>query len=100
MSDQISEAFYELMKLGSRLGVSNINELPGCWEHQVNEHWFIAVNAHEAPIKCSKVADVPPIHCYVEYNGWPAGLINPRGGTIAAGECANEDAFIKAVRAA
>jgi len=32
---------------------------------------------------------VPPFNCYVEFNGWPAGVFNPFGGIIAAGELAN-----------
>ena len=100
MVEKINEAFYELMQLGSRLGVKNINTLPGCWEHQVDKQWFIAVNAHDVPVKCSKGTSVGPFHCYVEYNGFPAGLINPGGGVIAAGSCANEDSFIAALKAA
>ena len=38
---------------------------------------------------------------YVEYNGFPAGLLTPMGdGCIAAGEAANEDTFIAALRRA
>lgn len=33
----------------------------------------------------------------VSFNGWPAGVIDPNGGIIAAGEIANEDTFIEAV---
>ena len=97
---KIGETFYEVMQLGSRLGVKNINTLPGCWEHQVDDKWFIAVNAHDSPVECSKGPSVAPFHCYVEYNGFPAGLISPHDGIIAAGECANEDTFIAALKAA
>jgi hypothetical protein len=33
----------------------------------------------------------------IKFNGWPAGIIDPAGGIIAAGGIANEDAFIAAI---
>ncbi len=33
----------------------------------------------------------------LKFNGWPAGIIDPRGGIIAAGGVANEDTFIEAI---
>ena len=33
------------------------------------------------------------------FNGWPAGIIDPMGGIIAAGAAANEDTFIAAIEA-
>ncbi len=35
----------------------------------------------------------------LKFNGWPAGIIDPRGGIIAAGSAANEDTFITAIEA-
>src|SRR5690606_36734581 len=29
---------------------------------------------------------IPPFTASIEFNGWPAGLIDPAGGVIAAGE--------------
>ena len=45
-------------------------------------------------------AEVPPLNIAVFYNGWWAGLLNPAGGWIAAGEAANEGSFIEAMRSA
>lgn len=42
---------------------------------------------------------IPPFTASIEFNGWPAGLVDPAGGVIAAGELANEDTFIEAARA-
>ena len=36
---------------------------------------------------------------YVEYNGWPAGFLDAGGGTFAAGEGANPERFVAALRA-
>lgn len=94
------EAFARIAELGGALGVRDVNKLPGCWEHQVDELWHISLNGHRKTIKDSKGFEVPSFHAAIEYNGWPAGLIGPGGGIIAAGECANEDTFIEALKAA
>jgi hypothetical protein len=97
---ELTEAFLEIAHLAERLGIANIRALPGCWEHQIDKRWWIAVNANENATVCSRGPTVPPYSAYVEFNGWPAGIINPRGGVIAAGAAANEDAFIAALKAA
>ena len=96
----VSEAFATIVALAERLGVKRINELPSCWEHQIDEQWWVAINAHQQEIACSTGAPVPPFHAYVTFNEWPAGLFSPRGGTIVTGEAANEATLIAAVNAA
>jgi hypothetical protein len=93
----LCEAFVRIAELGNALGIV-LNKLPGCWEHSIDERWRIAVNGHETPM-LSSLSNVPvePFTCYVEYNGWPAGLLTPCGGVIAAGSCANEEEFIAAL---
>lgn len=99
MAEQYCEAFVRLMELGFALGVRDINKLPGCWELQVDDNWWIAVNAgHDTPIECSHRVMVDPFVCYVEFNDFPAGFFNAAGGTIAAGEAANERSFIQALK--
>lgn len=100
MAEQYSEVFMKIGELGFALGMRNINQLPGCWEHQVDEQWFIALNAHAEPTKCSKGTTVPAFTAYIEFNGWPAGIVNAHGGTIAAGEAANETTLIAAINLA
>ena len=100
MNEQVIEAFLGLALLAEHDGVTEINKLPGCW-HREFKPWAIWMNAHTDTRKGGPTGDieVPPFHCYVEFNGWPAGLINPRGGVIAAGAAANEDSFIAAIEA-
>ena len=45
-----------------------------------------------------KIDDLPPFCFKITFNGWPAGLIDPRGGVIAAGTAANEDVFIRDIQ--
>ena len=61
----------------------------------VDDRWVVKVNGHR-----EQVESVPPFSALLEFNGWPAGIIDPFGGTIAAGELANEDTFIAAMEAA
>jgi len=101
MSENIrfSVSFALIAKLCEALGVSHINKLDGCWEYKLDDNWFIAVNGHRKAMKANGVT-VQPFHCYVEFNGWPAGDLSPFGGWIAADAEANEDAFIQALKAA
>jgi len=98
MGKSISLAMAKLADLAVSLGVTNIKDLPGCWEHKIDEHWSIAINGNSAAKKTSKGIEVMPYHCYVEFNGWPAGVISAFGGIFCAGSLANEDTFIKAIQ--
>jgi hypothetical protein len=98
--DTIYEAFDKIAALGCLAGAAPLSQFAACWEYQVDAQWRIAVNGHDVPKKTADdVQTVAPFECYVEYNGWPAGSFNPYGGVIAAGSCANEDAFIAALDA-
>lgn len=88
----ISEAFVKAVELAAALGAKDISKLPGCWSHQVDDHWKIDLNGKDTPIH-----GIPPFHIAIEYNGWPAGILSPVGGLIAAGVGANETTFIRAL---
>ena len=92
--------FKLIADLGDKTGAAPATKFEGCWEHQVNDKWWLALNAHTHDVKCSHGSEVPPFHCYIEYNGWPAGIVNPYGGEIVAHENANEDLLIAALEAA
>jgi len=70
--------------IAMKTGAAPLNKLPGLWRFDVDEHWKIAVNGH-----AEEVDGVPKYRMYVEYNGWPAGLLSANGGSIAAGKLAN-----------
>ena len=94
------EAFIRLCELGLALKIKPLNQQDGCWEHAVDEHWWICINGHNEPCKNSDGFEVPAFNCVVKWNGWPAGMFDPRGGIIAAGSCANEGTLIEALVAA
>ena len=85
-------------------GAAPMNKHEGCWVRRLDAQWVIAVNGHHEPKRYETEdgpgGEVPPFTCSVDFNGWPAGLIDPAGGVIAAGSIANLDAFMAALRKA
>ena len=99
---EFSEAFMEAGDWAYKQGARNIKALPGAWVGKVDENWMIAVNGHAEEVKCEPEgtmgADIPPYSMAVWWNGWLAGIFNAAGGAMAAGELANEDTFIAALK--
>lgn len=95
----IPAVFDETIKLALALGASSIKDLPGCWECEVDDQWWVAINGHDAPCKCSHGASVDPFTAYFEFNGWPCAMVAAWGGDILSGEAANEHALIAALAA-
>jgi len=80
----IPEVFDLILRLGIRDGVAPLSKThPGrCWERDLGSGWWIALNGNEAPVKCSRSVEVPPFTIYGERNGFPALLVNPKGGSV------------------
>lgn len=93
-----SVAFLLIGELAHANGATPLKDYPGCWEASVGERWWVALNGHAEAVECSRGLKVDPYHAYVEFKGWPAGVINPVGGTIVG--FASEDALIAALEAA
>lgn len=74
------------------------------WEFVVDDQWQFAVNGTgttATPKAAEGRMDAPALRryeCVIWYNGFLAGIIDPRSGVIVAGEGANEDAFIDAIQ--
>lgn len=93
----------EILSLAERLGVKNINQLPGAWEVQLDDAWRLAVNAKKEPVEVKPdggmAVTVQPYTAVVWFNGWLAGELPVNGdGWLAAGEAANEEALLAALR--
>jgi hypothetical protein len=94
-TDPIGRFWEQLMRIAKATDAAPLNKHEGCWEFgDPDRGWYVAVNAHEAPVKCYAGAEVPPFHAYVMWFGFPAGLITPAEGTIAAGAAANMDTLL------
>lgn len=86
--------------LAYTLGARDIGKRPGCWEHQVSAGWWVAINGSGDTRKDSEGRDVPPFSVAAYWYGWPAGIVTPTSGIIAAGSEASEDSLIAALREA
>ena len=64
--------------------------------HVVDKQWEFAVAGKEK-VKLNDT-ELEPYHFAIWFNGWPAGIGNPYGGEIAAGELANETTFLEALK--
>ena len=104
MTDRpVCEAYGVIAEMGLSLGISRLCDIDGCWEHQINDEYWVAANGHKEPAKCSTGTEVPGFHFYLTRNGWPAALIGPYRGTVLAswdGEETLEGAIIEAAKAA
>jgi hypothetical protein len=61
----INDIWTAIMGLAEAKGVKSIKDLPGCWEVTIDEQWWLAINGHKAPVKCSHGPSVNPFCCYV-----------------------------------
>lgn len=96
----VSEAYVRLCDLAIARGCPTpLSLLDGAFEVEIDSQWKAAINGHATQKDWRGVA-IPPYGAAIEFNGWPAGLMDVHGGIFAAGECANENAFIEAIRAA
>jgi hypothetical protein len=87
--------FEKTCELGMALGWENISLSPGCQEHQVDAHWWFAINPHDVPVSCSKGGSKVPARCiYFQFNGWPAGVVSVQGGLLVTGGLANEETLL------
>lgn len=96
----MTEVFKKVCELGIALGWKSIKDRLGCVEHQVDDEWWFAINPHGDVTECSKGVHVPPWHIYIQFNGWPFGLVNEYEGMCGAGRLANESTLVAALDAA
>lgn len=97
----VSVAYMAAVDLALSLGHQQIANLPGAWEHRVDEHWTVAINGKEEPVEvepdgCMRVK-LEPYHLAVWWRGWLAGLLTPCFGVLLG---ADEDSLIAALKTA
>jgi len=96
MADKpICTVFGLIADLAGARGIRNIKDTPGLTSMAIDERWSVDVNPHP-----EELGGTPPFHALIWYNGWPAGVVGPYEGTIAAGDTANEEALIAALKTA
>ncbi len=112
MSDETStdrdlyEPFVLLAELCTARGETGLSKTTAPGQTHVipiNATWRAWLNPHNGPANTDNGVEVPRLTAYVEYNGWPWGLIDPRGGTVGDHPlpgAGNLNTFMAAVRAA
>ena len=98
--EQISEAFglcaRLMLKRLNQEGYEALPDYPGVLSMKLDdERWKIECHAQ----KNQEIHGLQPYVMRVLWNDWPAGMMTPIGGAIAAGELANEDTLIAALEA-
>jgi hypothetical protein len=104
------DALWQLVAaIATKRGEVPICDLPGAWHLVIDEkpRWELWCNGHRERIDVEVAASwatsahrvtIDPATIYIEYNGWPAGLLTPMGGMIAAGAEGNLRTLVAAVR--
>lgn len=88
-AEALASLWIHLSRIATLCGAAPLNRYPGLWKVTAGV-WHLWVNGHREPLRVpNQEIAVQPYQVYVEYNGWPAGVITPNGATIAAGELAN-----------
>jgi hypothetical protein len=96
--NQLTEIMMRIADMAILMNAHPLNQYADCWECEIDHRWTIAANGHREPKKWRDIT-VQPFHVYVEYNGFPAGIISAYEGIIAAGTEANEETFLAAIDA-
>ena len=87
-----------LMAAHARAGLPPLVKMPGKRWAGTCGPWSWLVNASKVPITTEAGVTVPAFHTYVEFNGWPAGVLDAVGeGEFAAGSLADSEAFAAAL---
>ncbi|AMO78076.1 hypothetical protein [Pseudomonas citronellolis] len=90
--NDICATFILCCQLGTLCGQASIKDLPGCWEHKVDEDWSISFNGHSEEVRDSTGSPVPPLSIWVKHSRYFAdGIITPFGGMIVGGREAEDD---------
>lgn len=96
---RLSHAFSLIVDLALALGAPKpLNSVPGCWETSFGG-WKLSLNGHDDETADSSGVKVAPCTAFVRFNDFPAGVIAPDGGCIAAGMFVNEEKLIRDLKA-
>lgn len=99
--DRLNDA---LLALGEKDGVVPLNRLPGFYYRRVDRRWRFWLNGQplRRRVRCRKGLSLYPGELYIEFNGWPFGVLDCATGEgfAGAGDVANLAAFVAALQEA
>ena len=94
--------FEAIVQVAYALGIRDIKRFPNGWHYKLDDAWEWVVNGTKVPIDVMPQGTmgcmVPSFCAAVFYHGWLAGVFSPYGGAFAAGDGANKETFLAAVR--
>ncbi len=83
------EIWLSIIAIAEKEGVTPLNRLSEAYLLEAGD-WMLWINGTGADLSRTDAhPPIPRFNCYATFNGWPAGLFDPHGGTIAAGRIAN-----------
>lgn len=85
---QILEVMLPVIKLMNTHRISNIKELPGLLEFDIDNEWHLTSNGHDEPIEPKPPREgvkIAPYSFVVWHNGFPAGTFTPFDESWVAG---------------
>jgi hypothetical protein len=92
--------FDRACELAMANGAENINLDAGCHELAVDEDWWLAINPHDRPRRCSRGLVIKPLQIYFEWRGRTAGFVTRSGGMLACSKDVNEARLLVALERA
>jgi len=102
MGERIAVLFDLIVKLHQQQQLPSMDKMDGPWIERVDSRWTFALNGKDKAVRVEPEGsmgwDVQPYHVAVWFNGWAAGEFSPFSGWMAAGDGANEETFIAALR--
>lgn len=96
-------AFVEVWELVCEISTKDktgpLNKLPGPWYRKIDDKWELWINGTPAVVPLTEEhPELGRFEMFVKFNGWPAGILDPHQGSIAAGEIANIFTFRDALK--
>lgn len=88
------EAFHKVVQLALQKGHRNLDQIPGCFEFEIDHDWKIILNPHKKPTTDLSGGEVPPFNMIVKHKTIPVGVLDPYGGSMMTG---TESFFIQAL---
>ena len=101
-NESLNAFWMNVARICEKRGLIPLNKLPEPAYLHVGP-WRVWING--TPFTCEVIADtetqrkvrVERLIAYVEFNGWPAGLLHPLEGSFVSGEEANIEALVDAL---
>lgn len=83
----LTDVFCTISELALAMGARDIGGMPGCWEVDLDEGWFLAVNGKRTAVGAGPVdgewAEVPAKMAAVWCEGVLVGYVDPWQGVVA-----------------